>query len=517
MSNHISRKVTDFHERELPEKGYLVGYSYIIDYLEKEAKQLCPIPSVMSIFTEKHQKYSTERWNVFTARHAPKEGLLNNLIFALKYEGIDLFIIKKLFQYLEEEKVEALIINEPTSQYSRKIWFLYEWLLQRKLSVPDLKKGTYVELINTKHQYAGPSINSTRHRVKNNLPGTNNFCSIIRKTKKIEDFIALSLSDKIEDGLQGKSRSLIKRTAAFLLLKDSKASFAIEGENPPNIRARNWGKIIGQAGKNPLSIKEIERLQDVLIGRKKLKHMGIRLEQGFVGEHDIETFEPIPDHISAKADDLDSLLEGLIKSTNLLINSNYHPVLAAATIAFGFNFIHPLSDGNGRIHRYLIHHLLIAMGFTKREMIFPVSTAILNRISEYQEILEAHSSPRLDLIEWEATKDHNIKVLNETIDLYRYYDATEQAEFLFECVNDTIESIIPNEIDFLEKYDKMKNFIDSIISMPDTKVDLLIKFLNQNHGRLSKNKRLKEFDELTILEIKNIEDNFAIIFLGEQE
>ncbi|PLX01936.1 MAG: cell filamentation protein Fic [Marinilabiliales bacterium] len=513
MSKYISRKVTVFHERELPEEGYLVGYAYIIDHLKKETKQLCPIPDVLSICTEKHQKYSTTKWNVFTTRHAPKEGLLNNLIFALKYEGVDLFVIKKLFQYIEKDKVKELINKEPTSQYSRKIWFLYEWLMQKKISVPDLKKGTYVELINTKHQYAGPSINSTRHRIKNNLPGSYNFCPTVRRTKKIEDFIALSLSEKIEDGLQGKSRSLIKRTAAFLLLKDSKASFAIEGENPPNIRARNWSKIIGQAGKNPLSIKEIERLQDVLIGIKKLKHMGIRLEQGFVGEHDIETFEPIPDHISAKADDLDSLLEGLIKSTNLLVNSDYNPVLAAATIAFGFNFIHPLSDGNGRIHRYLIHHLLIAMGFTKREMIFPVSAAILDRIGEYQEVLEAHSSPRLDLIEWEATENHNVRVLNETIDLYRYYDATRQAEFLFECVNDTIESIIPRELDFLEKYDKMKNYIDAIISMPDTKVDLLIKFLNQNEGRLSKNKRLKDFEELTSKEIKAIEDHFAMIFI----
>lgn len=37
--------------------------------------------------------------------------------------------------------------------------------------------------------------------------------------------------------------------------------------------------------------------------------------------------------------------------------SIYDPVLAAG-IAFGFVFIHPFEGGNGRIHRYLIHHVL---------------------------------------------------------------------------------------------------------------------------------------------------------------
>ena len=93
--------------------------------------------------------------------------------------------------------------------------------------------------------------------------------------------------------------------------------------------------------------------------------MGIRHNEGFIGEHDRETFAPIPDHISAKAADLKSLMNGLLNTNNHLQNSSYNPVLTATTIAFGFVFIHPLSDGNGRIHRYLIHHILIWMGYTK--------------------------------------------------------------------------------------------------------------------------------------------------------
>lgn len=107
-------------------------------------------------------------------------------------------------------------------------------------------------------------------------------------------------------------------------------------------------------------------------------------------------------------------------------------MLAAAIIAFGFVFIHPFEDGNGRIHRYLIHHTLAKKHFSQQGIIFPVSASILNHIDVYRIVLEQYSHPLLDFIEWKETKDHNIEVLNETIDFYRYFDATLQAEFLYD-------------------------------------------------------------------------------------
>ena len=512
MSKSFSQKITTFHGRTTPEPGFPVGYAFIIAEIVKITKTNVPLPERLSIITEKHQRYDTDQWQVFTIRHQPKNDLASHLTFALKYEGIDLYILKKLFQCTKEESIIDMVRNEPTSQYSRRAWFLYEWLMRKRLEISDLKTGTYVEIVNPQLQFSASSINSTRHRIKNNLPGTPEFCPMIRKTKKIEKFIAEDLSNSIEKGLDGRDKELIRRTAAFLLLKDSKASFAIEGEYPPSLRARNWGKVIGQAGKKQLTIEEFERLQDMVIGAKKLKNMGLRRQEGFIGEHDRETLSPLPDHISAKAIDLPLLMQGLLDSYKILQNSEYNAVLAAATIAFGFVFIHPFSDGNGRIHRYIIHHILTQMGFTKKGMIFPVSTAILNRIDEYQEILEDYSSNRIDLIEWEPTTDHNIKILNDTIDLYRYFDLTKQVEFLYECVEETIKQIIPEELDYLEKYDKMNHFINSYVTLPNTKVDLLINLLNQNKGSLSKSKRQKEFSELTEEETVSIEKIFQEVF-----
>ncbi|SHJ83640.1 Fic/DOC family protein [Arenibacter nanhaiticus] len=513
MSKYFSQKLTVFHGRILPEKGFLVGYGLLIKALESQCKLDVPLPETLAIATDKHQRYDTENWKVFTIRHKPSDDLKSHLVFALKYEALDLFILKKFFQTLGKEIVITMLEEEPTGQYTRRAWFLYEWLLGEKLNVPDLKRGTYVAIVDDSMQFTKAATNSTRHRVKNNLPGTPEYCPMIRKTKTIEQYIGKGLSEAIEIGLGKRNKDLVRRTAAFLLLKDSKASFAIEGEYPPNMRARNWGKAIGLSGKTPLTIEEIERLQDIVIGSKKLRNMGLRKGEGFIGEHDSETFTPMPDHISASAKDLPSLMHGLLETNAILQAAGYDPVLAAATISFGFVFIHPLSDGNGRIHRYLIHHILTRMGYTKRGVIFPVSSAILDRIDEYQDILEDFSSPRIDLIQWKETPDHNVEILNETGDLYRYFDLTKQAEFIYSCVADTIEKIIPEELDYLEKYDHLTKFINDHITLPDNEVDLLIKFLNQNQGKLSKNKREKHFEELKDEEVKIIEGAFQDIFM----
>ena len=180
-------------------------------------------------------------------------------------------------------------------------------------------------------------------------------------------------------------------------------------------------------------------------------------------------------------------------------------MVSAAIIAFGFVFIHPLEDGNGRIHRYLLHNSFVEHGFVPKGMVFPVSAVILERINEYKKVLEWYSRLRIDLIEWKATDQGNVEVLNDTIDLYRYFDATKQVEFIYDCVDQTITKVLPDEIKYLQKYDQLKNEINQIFDIPDYKVSLIIRFLEQNKGKFSQRARTKEFKnidekELTILE-----------------
>jgi hypothetical protein len=99
--------------------------------------------------------------------------------------------------------------------------------------------------------------------------------------------------------------------AAFLLLKDSRSSFAIEGERPPHDRIQRWSRAIGEAGRRPVNVDELLGLQAIVIGDTRFVRLGLREEGGFVGEHDRDSRLPIPDHISARPDDLRSLIDGM--------------------------------------------------------------------------------------------------------------------------------------------------------------------------------------------------------------
>lgn len=510
-SGHFSYQASIFHGRQAPEEGTIVGYAAVIESISLPV----PIPYKIALTGNKSKRYETENWMVFPKVYKPEENLYKQLVFAIKYEGINLLFFKILFQKLREQEVLDLLGIEPTGQYSRRIWFLYEWLMDRPLNLPDLGMKNSVPLLDEKLQYSIAGENSPRHRIINNLPGTRGFCPLIFKTKKLVTYAEKYHSAKKAEFIKNLHADVLQRASAFLLLKDSKASFSIEGENPGNNRAMRWGKAIGQAGSRPLTKGELLRLQQIVIENSRFTHMGFREEGGFVGEHDRQTGEPIPEHISAKAKDVVALTDSLIATGEKLENSEFNPVLAATIVAFGFVFIHPFEDGNGRIHRYLIHHILAKMKFAQQGMNFPVSAAILNNIEDYRKILVAYSHPLLNFIEWEQTEKNNVKVLNETADYYRYFDATKQAEFLYDCVQETIEIIIPNEVSYLLKYDEMKRFLDDKFEMPDKMVATLVRFLEQNGGKFSTRAKKKEFKQLNEKELAAIEKTFKEIFTEE--
>ena len=519
ISAHFSQAAPIFRGKEVPGNGVIIGYGAIIAKLDLPV----PMPGIISIAAEKSKKHEIDGWQILPKSYAPNDlttisftaALYNHLVFALKYEGINLSVFKSLSRKFSVDQLTELVSIEPTGIYSRKIWFLLEWLMATEFpGKEDLSKSkkSYVPLIDPTLQYAIKGNKSPRHLILNNLPGTVNFCPLIRRTAKLEKFISAQLDVKKNNLVGGVHKDTLQRASSFLLLKDSKASFSIEGESPKSKRAARWGQAIGQAGMYDISVDELNRLQQLVIENSRFVEMGFRKKGGFVGEHDRTTGEPIPDHISARWQDLNSLMNGLIETNQLLLGSDMDAVLAASSIAFGFVFIHPFEDGNGRIHRYLIHHVLAKKKFSQQGIIFPVSASILDHIDDYRTVLESYSKPLLDFIEWTETTDHNVEVRNETIDYYRYFDLTAQAEFLYSCVKDTIENIIPKEVSYLIQYDNFKQYLDDELEMPDKTVALLVSFLKQNNGTISKRARDKEFSALSDKEIKDIETKFSEIF-----
>lgn len=509
-SVNISIAASVFQAKIVPEKGKIVGYAALISFFQLSM----PYPNVFSLVSEGNRKYKKDNWQVFPSIYQPDENIYKQIQFALKYEGVNLLFFKKCFEKIDSNTIKGWIEAEPTSIYSRRIWFLYEFLMQKRIPINDAdKKIKFTPLLDERIQFAlSNGSKSIRHRITNNLPGTVDFCPLITKTPKLKQHIEANLADKTKLQINKIHKDILLRTSAFLLLKDSKASFNIEGENPIPSRAMRWGKAIGSAGKHPLSVDELARLQQVVIENSKFLKYGYREQDGFVGEHDRDTHAPIPEHISAKHQDLPNLMNGLINTNLLLEEAKYHPVLMASIIAFGFVFIHPFVDGNGRIHRYIIHHILAKNNFTPAGIIFPISASILHNIDKYRNVLEHFSQSLLPFIEWKTSTDNNVEVLNETADFYKYFDATLQTEFLFDCIIDTVETIIPQEVKYIEQYDEFKMYLDNEFEMPDKTVALLVKLLMQNKGTLSKKKKENDFNSLSDEDVIKIEKAFNSIF-----
>lgn len=510
QQHQFSGPVTVFQEIRLPERATPAGYSALIGAY----RLAVPLPRTLFATGEHHRITERDGWRIMTPRHAPNPTLEGHLTFALKYEGLDLAVLKRLFQVTGPAPIEALVRESRTGGYARRIWFLYEWLRGARIDLPDADAGRYVPVVDPELQWPGREKTASRYRVRDNLPGTREFCPLVFRTKILEKFIGLELSRRAEAIVANVPRDVLARTAAFLLLKDSRSSYAIEGERPPQDRIQRWGRAIGEAGRRPIDRDELLRLQRIVLGDARFVRLGFRKEGGFVGEHDRDNRMPLPDHISARPEDLPQLIDGMV-AFDQGSAQNLDAVIAAAILAFGFVYIHPFEDGNGRIHRYLIHHVLAMHGFNPPGVVFPVSAAIQDKINEYRGVLESYSQRLLPLVEWEPTPEFNVRVLNDTGDFYRFFDATPHAEFLYACVQRTIERDLPEETAFLQRYDQFRRQVDASIDMPERLTDLLFRFLHQNGGRLSNRAREKEFAALTNEEAGRIEAIYAQTFGGK--
>jgi hypothetical protein len=468
-----------------------------------------PLPERLLAIGERHTYREEGRWRILTPRYNPEPDFAGQLDFAFRHEGVDLAILAALFRVTGPVPVEDWVRRQPTGQHARRAWFLYEWITGTQAALPDAEQGGYVDILDPVDYHAPKGRTIRRHRVRDNLPGTPDFCPLVRRTPVLEELLRGGLAEEARAIVQRTAADLIARAAAFLLLADSRASYVIEGERPPQDRVQRWGQAIGDAGRTPLTEELLLRLQRLVIGEARFTRLGWRREGGFVGARDREINVPFPEHISARPEDLPRLIEGLIRFADRAEHSELDPIAAAASLAFGFVFVHPFEDGNGRVHRWLVHHMLARRGFNPPGVIFPISAVFLERVQDYRTVLERYSQPRLALTDWRVTPALNVEVTNDTLDHFRFFDATAQTEFLARCVVETVRGTLPREIAYLGRHDLAKTRITAFVEMPDDRFDLMIGFLRQGGGRFSARAREREFAGLSDAEAAEIEAIYA--------
>lgn len=441
----------------------------------------------------------------YPERYWPGESVGEQLEFALKYDGVNLAILFSVFQVVEEKELLQYLRSKPTGKYARRLWYLYEFLTGKELPIDDLKQGNYVDLLENELYYTlntGKSIK--RQRIRDNQLGNEYFCPTVRRTEKLQKLDENDLQQKCQKIIAQYPESLLKRALSYLYTKETKSSFEIEHLQPTSSRLERFMALLKEAEKEDFCSKEKLILLQNRIVDPRFADEDYRTSQNYVGETVAFGKEKIH-FVTPQPENLPELMEGLMTIHERMSNGNVHAIVHAATFSYSFVFLHPFEDGNGRIHRFLIHNVLALEGFTPKGIMFPISAVMLKNPDLYDMSLESYSTKLMPLIEYTLDEEGHMSVRNETAHWYRYMDMTIQTEILHDLVQCTIETELTDELKFIVNYDRAKKAIQNVIDMPDRQIDLLIRFILQNHGKLSKAKKEKYFDFLSDDEIKKIE------------
>ena len=412
---------------------------------------------------------------IFPPRYWPGDTLGDHLEFALKHDGTNLAILASLFREMPEDDFLAYLRSRPTGKYARRLWFLYEFLTDRTLPLDDLKQGNYVDLLEPDAYYTVEVPRRIRRqRVNDNLPGDRRFCPTIRRTGILRDF-------------------------------------EIEHITPTSTRTERFVALLRLAQREDFcSRRQLIELQNRIVDAR-FRDVDYRRTQNYVGETVAWRNERVH-FASPKPEDLGSLMEGLTAAHERMTAGNAHAVIHAAAIAYGFVFLHPFEDGNGRIHRFLIHNILARRGFTPPGILAPVSATMLKNPADYDAYLEAFAHRLMPLVEYTLDADGRLTVHNDTAVWYRYIDMTAQAEALFRFIDRTIDTELAGELAFLTSHDAARKAIQEIVDMPDRHIDLFIRFCLQNDGRLSARKRASHFGRLSDEEVASMEQAVRSIY-----
>lgn len=437
---------------------------------------------------------------------------MHHLEFALKYDDLNLAFVKEVFNSIDYQTITDYIKAKPNRKYPRIIGFLFEFLGGKPIEVA-VKTSNYEDVLDSSRYITGDVRKIPKWKVNDNLLGSEEFCPIIRKTAELNDLLDWDIEGAIENLKYEYSPEIFRRASYYLYKKESKSSSEIEQEQPPKDRMERFISLLEEAGQKSfeevLSEKELVRLQNAIVD-SRYADKGFRDFQNYVGQTMRDYTQKIH-YVCPPPQFVGSLMQGMVGLNKK--NTSTKTIVKAAMVSFGYVYVHPFEDGNGRIHRFLIHDMLVRDKIVPNSTILPVSAQILIQMDEYDATLEVLS----DLIERKAKYTindvgemtvHNAKEIEA---LYRFPDLTKHTVFLAAALQSTVNVMLPEELLFLQRYDELKSDIQRIVDMPDHKIDRMILFLHQNKGKLANRKR-KFYKELSDNEIEQMEEAYVQVF-----
>lgn len=483
-------------EEKLKIQGFRLTHQSYIGTIEKT--ELSSINTVTQIFKSKYD--------------VGDDSPMSHLEFALKYDDFNLAFIKEIFTSVPQQIIADYIKTAPNKKYQRLIGYLYEFTTGEFIDV-EVKTTNYEDILDASKYITGDIKKIAKWKVNDNLLGTENFCPVIRRTTELSELLNWDIKKAIEKLKHQYAPEIFKRASYYLYKKESKSSSEIEKEEPSQDRMEKFISLLEEAGQKTfeeaLSEAELVRLQNAIVDAR-YTDSGFRDFQNYVGQTMRDYTQKIH-YVCPPPQFVKSLMQGIVDLNKK--NASTETIIKAVMVSFGYVYVHPFEDGNGRIHRFLVHDILVRDGIVANSTILPVSAQILAHMDEYDTILELLSKLIERKVKYNLNDAGEMTVTNPTeIEaLYRFPDLTNHAVFLTRAIQSTINKDVPEELLFLQCYDELKVDIQKIVDMPDNKVDRMILFLHQNGGKLAHIKR-GFYKELNDTEIEQMEQAYSQIF-----
>jgi hypothetical protein len=288
------------------------------------------------------------------------DNLLGHLLFALKHEGLNLAIRAQALPLIPAASLEAELQKSPNGIYIRKACFLREAFTGEELQQHSPVRGAFVPLFDPRLYVTMPGERNSRWRVEFNGIGTITYCATVERTPEIARLLEHDILARAQDFIRNLPSGTMDRAIQWAYLHETQDSFAIEKESPSDDKARKFIKLLRQAHEGiPLSEDNLVHLQNATISNPfdmaaAFRHEQNHLASGLQGAVGVTYVPPEA-----------SLCRELMEQLMALGNdapTRIDPLVAAGVISFGFVFLHPFMDGNGRLSRFLIHQTLCRAG-----------------------------------------------------------------------------------------------------------------------------------------------------------
>jgi hypothetical protein len=417
-------------------------------------------------------------------------GALAHLLFALKHEGTNLGILMEALTHLPAKELVHAMEESPGSAFVRKACYLWEAANGLTLDAAPAARGAVVDLFDPARYVTMEGERHGKWRVHFNGLGTLRYCATVERTPGVEKVLTGEVIERIHRYTERVGAAVRDRALEWAYLDETRSSFAIERETPSEEKQRAFVALLHSAHKKrDISEDYLVQLQTTAVTNPLDRAVGFRNEQNYLqgplrGAAGVTYVPPPPDLARELMDELMSFIN---RAPALL-----DPLVAGAVASFGFVFVHPFMDGNGRLSRFIVHYALCQSGQMENGLILPVSIAMKAHEAEYLSTLQAFSVPARERwqVGWIGEDEYDLRFVGSPgYQFYRYWDATPAVEFCYRMADQALEVNLRENTEFILRYDQVTREVERRYDLRGSDLATLITSALTHNGVVSKRRR----------------------------